>query len=110
MKGIQSAAAKLRVPGLVWAALLVAATAFLMTNFPDAPWLPLVLIAAAGGLRALGIEWKQVFPNVPDPIAGGSAPTPVHAAAQEKEAIWPSRYALVTEKHKRRTPLAQLLL
>lgn len=111
MKNVRSAAAALRVPGLVWAALLVAATVFLSANFPDAPWLPGVLVLVAGGLKALGIDWAQVLPGTPDPFA--ATPQQTIPGANDPITLRPQQTipAGEQERHeKRRGPVAQLLL
>lgn len=48
--------ASLKVPNLVWISLLVAVSAFVALNWPDAPWANLVTLIVAAILKGLEVQ------------------------------------------------------
>lgn len=46
----------LKVPGVVWIAVLTAISAFLAANWPDAPWLHLITVAVGAVIKALEVQ------------------------------------------------------
>lgn len=59
---------KIRVPGVVWAVLLVAAAWFLQANWPDEAWMPLALIVITAIVKTIEVRLVDLLPpSVPAP-------------------------------------------
>lgn len=48
--------ASVKVPGVIWISLLVALSAFLTANWPDALWLNLITVAIGAVIKALEVQ------------------------------------------------------
>lgn len=52
----------IKVPGVVWAAALVALSAFLQANFEQAEWYQVAAVVVAALLKYLDVNWQEWFP------------------------------------------------
>lgn len=66
--------ASLKIPGVIWISLLVALSAFITANWPDALWLNLVTVAI--GAVAIGAVIKALEVQSPPPSDSERLMTP----------------------------------
>ena len=63
------------VPGVVWGTLLLGLGYFLVENFPNEVWLPLVVVVIGAILKYIELQTGKDLPDLPD-IPEGAAAAP----------------------------------
>ncbi len=64
----------IRIPGVIWALLLVAVAWFLAANFPSEVWYPIIIIVITALVKAIEVRLVDQLPPSPPPVITSDAP------------------------------------
>ncbi len=53
-----------RVPGAAWSGILIAAAAFIQTNFENALWYQMAMFAIFGALKGFGVNFSPILKKI----------------------------------------------
>lgn len=75
----------LQVPGVAWAAFLIGLSALIQANWPDEPWAQFVLLALAGIVKGLHVNWDEWIPGGQ---AGAGSERTLSSSRSKWERFW----------------------